>query len=523
MVFTNPEGRIAAERMEYDWTTGSGTFHQASGIMSLGPEVDRAQFGNQDPDVYFYGDTIEKLSNRQYKITRGGFTTCVQPTPRWEVTSGSVTINLDEYAIARNTVLRVKGVPLMYLPVVYYPIQDDERATGFLMPTWGASTVRGQAISNAFFWAWDAARTRPSSTTGSRAPARGWAASTGTCRISPRPAISASIASHNSETNTHRAARRASSPRARASGSLAQWCRPSAAPCRARARVDYFSDITSEQLYQQNVHYATRSTREIDGGISAGVGAVSTSAQYHAARGLQRRHPLDGRRQHAAPHRRNCAAAAVRPAVLWLAQQRIRVPALSHGQQRHHHHRQQSRPDQSRTGAPRPAVAADLSLPHADGDQPDDLLHTQPRRRGPTGIRFARAPVAHGADRRDRAGVQQDLGHAGQHVHRADEARHRAGVRGRLRHRNREPGPRAAALRHLGLRRRRSGKLHYGLTNRFFYRSRPGRRHQLGPRANSSRWACSRPITPIPCRAATTRHTRPPAAGQTTWTCRPWP
>jgi hypothetical protein len=29
--------------------------------MSLGDNVDRAQFGHQDPDVYFYGDTIEKL------------------------------------------------------------------------------------------------------------------------------------------------------------------------------------------------------------------------------------------------------------------------------------------------------------------------------------------------------------------------------------------------------------------------------------------------------------------------------
>ena len=52
-------------------------------------------------------------------------------------------------------VLRVKGVPVMYLPVIYYPIQDDDRATGFLLPTYGTSTLRGQAISNAFFWAID--------------------------------------------------------------------------------------------------------------------------------------------------------------------------------------------------------------------------------------------------------------------------------------------------------------------------------------------------------------------------------
>src|SRR5688572_1990345 len=153
VVFSNPEGRIAAERVEYNVATGTGTFHQASGILSLGDTVDRAQFGNQDPDVYFYGDTIERLTNRSYRLTRGGFTTCVQPTPRWEVTSSSVQINLNDYAIARNMLLRVKGVPLMYLPILYYPISDEDRATGFLLPTYGSSILRGQALSNAFFWA----------------------------------------------------------------------------------------------------------------------------------------------------------------------------------------------------------------------------------------------------------------------------------------------------------------------------------------------------------------------------------
>ena len=118
VVFTSADGRIAADRVEFDWRAGTGTFHQATGIMSLGGTVDRALFGNQDPDVYFYGETIEKLSSRRYRITRGGFTTCVQPTPRWEVTSGSIVLSLDEYAIARNMLLRVKGVPLMYLPIV---------------------------------------------------------------------------------------------------------------------------------------------------------------------------------------------------------------------------------------------------------------------------------------------------------------------------------------------------------------------------------------------------------------------
>ena len=153
VVFATAEGRLSAERLEYDVASGTGTFHDASGLMSLGAQADRRQFGDQEADVYFYGEVIERLGPRRYRITRGGFTTCVQPTPRWEVTSGTVTLNLNDYAVARGTVLHVKGVPVMYLPMIYYPIREDERATGFLLPTYGTSTVRGQAISNAFFWA----------------------------------------------------------------------------------------------------------------------------------------------------------------------------------------------------------------------------------------------------------------------------------------------------------------------------------------------------------------------------------
>ena len=72
---------------------------------------------------------------------------------RWS--RGSVTLKVDDHALLTNSILRVKGVPMMYLPVFYYPVQDDDRATGFLIPIYGASTVRGQSLSNAFFWAID--------------------------------------------------------------------------------------------------------------------------------------------------------------------------------------------------------------------------------------------------------------------------------------------------------------------------------------------------------------------------------
>ena len=153
VLYETPTARIAAERVVFNTRTGLGTFYTASGLASIGERADKSMFGALEPDVYFYGDLLEKVGEDKYKVTKGGFTTCVQPTPRWEMVAGSITINVGDYAVLRNAVMRVKDVPVFYLPILYYPIQDDDRATGFLLPTYGRSTYQGQSVSNAFFWA----------------------------------------------------------------------------------------------------------------------------------------------------------------------------------------------------------------------------------------------------------------------------------------------------------------------------------------------------------------------------------
>ena len=79
----------------------------------------------------------------------------MQPTPRWDLHADSVVLNIDHYTLLKQAVLTVKGVPMLYLPILYYPTKKEERATGFLIPTYGVSTLRGQSIHNAFFWAVD--------------------------------------------------------------------------------------------------------------------------------------------------------------------------------------------------------------------------------------------------------------------------------------------------------------------------------------------------------------------------------
>lgn len=145
---------ITAERAEMDGKTKLGTFFNAAGIARVGRDAqDPNPFGTVEPDVTFYGETIEKVAPKKYKIHRGGFSTCAQPTPRWEMTLGDGTITVDEHALMRNVILKVKDVPLLYLPLFYYPMDKEGRSTGFLLPTYGSQTFRGTTLSNAFFWA----------------------------------------------------------------------------------------------------------------------------------------------------------------------------------------------------------------------------------------------------------------------------------------------------------------------------------------------------------------------------------
>lgn len=280
VVFASADGRIAADSADYNTSTGTGVFTQASGFLSLGPKVDRLAFGDQDPDVYFYGERLERLAQRKYRVTNGGFTTCVQPTPRWELTSGSVLLNLDEYAFARNTLLRVKGVPLFYLPVMYYPIREDDRATGFLLPSYGTSTVRGQAVSNAFFWAIDRSQdatffhdwfTKSGQGLGSEYRYVADAQSRGTIRVY-RFARKETAYTTNGVTSTLPA-----STSIEVTGNATQALGRRA---RGHLRIEYFTDVITQQLYHQNLYQATRRNRTIEAGINDTVGPWAMSALY---------------------------------------------------------------------------------------------------------------------------------------------------------------------------------------------------------------------------------------------------
>jgi LPS-assembly protein len=276
VLFAQGNNRITAERAEFNTQSGTGTFYTAWGVAPVQPPRQSNRPGAFAPpvsagetSVYFFGETIEKVGPKKYKITKGGFSTCVQPTPRWDLTAGTVILNVDHYTVLRDAILNVKGVPILY-----YPTKREGRATGFLIPTYGVSSLRGQSIHDAFFWAINRSQ--------DATVMHDWFSKTGQgagaeYRYNYGNGTDGNFRTYllDQHSTTYTQSDGSSTSLA---GSRSYEIRGGAnqllpGRLRARANIDYFSSIATSQTFNTNIYDISRNLRSFGGNV---IGAWST-------------------------------------------------------------------------------------------------------------------------------------------------------------------------------------------------------------------------------------------------------
>ena len=287
VVLAQGDNRISAEHAEFDTKTGLGTFFNATGFSTVKPPKPQpARAGGiapppvvgQDTVVIFFGEKIEKIAPKKYKITNGGFSTCMQPTPRWDLHAGTVLLNVDHYTVLTNAVLRVKGVPMFYTPFLYYPTKREDRATGFLLPTYGSSTIRGQSIHNGFFWAIDRSQ--------DATILHDWFSKTGQglgteYRYNVGNGdgnIRAYIDDQHAATYTLDDGTTSGTPASRSYDIRGAATQLLPFGLRARANVNYFSSIQQSQAFNTNIYDASRNSRSFGGNVVGAWGKYSLNA-----------------------------------------------------------------------------------------------------------------------------------------------------------------------------------------------------------------------------------------------------
>ena len=128
---------IRAERVRYSLESGRGTVERASGLVA--------------PSVLFDAEILERRQADLFSLKRAHVTACTQPNPRWSFGVSKANLKQGDYIEMWDAVVRVKSVPLFYLPYLRYPLK--ERATGFLLPRIGFAGEKGFSLSQSFYWA----------------------------------------------------------------------------------------------------------------------------------------------------------------------------------------------------------------------------------------------------------------------------------------------------------------------------------------------------------------------------------
>ena len=158
--------RVAAALMRYDpereaWSAEGGVQYQDSGMLMEAErahgelEKDRAELHSlryQLLRMRGNGEALHAINEGDSSHLDGVFyTTCDPGNRQWMIRAEQLDIDQAEgTATARHATLRLGGVPLLYLPVASFPI-DDRRKSGFLVPSLGVSRSRGVDVAAPYY------------------------------------------------------------------------------------------------------------------------------------------------------------------------------------------------------------------------------------------------------------------------------------------------------------------------------------------------------------------------------------
>jgi LPS-assembly protein len=134
--------RITGTRGEWNYQTKTGYFVDSTGY------TNSTQDGTR---IYFTADRVERVSLDTIVATNVQVTACDEDVPKWSFQASKTRIKTGDRVYVYSPKLKIKDVPVFYLPYASVSIKPRDRASGFLTPTIGGSGSKGFRLSTAYY------------------------------------------------------------------------------------------------------------------------------------------------------------------------------------------------------------------------------------------------------------------------------------------------------------------------------------------------------------------------------------
>jgi LPS-assembly protein len=146
------DDHIKASHGTYNLTAETGRFYDVTGTTGMRIRGNRMVLTSTAPFA-FTGKIVDKPSSDHYLVYDGTITTCELPHPKWHFRAHKVFVDVGGNATLYQSTFWLHGFPVLYLPYATHPVAREARETGFLVPTVGRSSTKGNIVGDAFYWA----------------------------------------------------------------------------------------------------------------------------------------------------------------------------------------------------------------------------------------------------------------------------------------------------------------------------------------------------------------------------------
>ncbi len=115
-------------------------------------QIDNAEYVMHKSRIRGNALYAKRAENAIIRLKDGTYTTCEPDSNAWQLKGNNITLNpATGFGTATNATLRVKNIPILYTPYIYFPI-DDRRQSGFLPPSFSTGGETGFTLVTPYYF-----------------------------------------------------------------------------------------------------------------------------------------------------------------------------------------------------------------------------------------------------------------------------------------------------------------------------------------------------------------------------------
>ena len=143
---------LAADSGEFNVKTGEGRFEHVRGEVKAEHRSNAYILVSPNP-LTFEAQEVRRIDSQTYTIEHAWLTVCEPDKPNWKFFTSHATVHLDRSVAMVNANFRLFRIPLLYAPYATAPAGSKLRQSGFLMPEFSDTSLKGLVLGDAYYWA----------------------------------------------------------------------------------------------------------------------------------------------------------------------------------------------------------------------------------------------------------------------------------------------------------------------------------------------------------------------------------